>query len=67
MRLRLLACFVPATLITGLLLVSASSFVSAVDTKLTPVARWLPPVQLHRYETRCDVLSIARSTSYHSK
>jgi len=56
MPLRLLAFLPPAMLITALILVSASSLVSAIDTKLTPASPERPPLQVQRYETTCDVL-----------
>lgn len=54
MRYRLLAFIPPATLITTILLVSASSFVSAVETSFVPDTSYA--IQIQRYESDCDVL-----------
>ena len=55
MRLRLLVFLLPAALIAATLLVSASSFVSALETSLTPVE--MTVINVQRYESDCDVLS----------
>jgi len=58
MRLRLIAFLPPAALIAFLLLVSASSFVSAVEGSL--IAEFevaSTPIRVQRYESECDVLA----------
>jgi hypothetical protein len=54
MRLRLLAFLPPAALITAALLVSASSFVSAIETSFVPEP--IMAVEVQRFESDCEVL-----------
>ena len=54
MRLRLLAFVPPAALITGALLVSASSLVSALETSFTPTVS--SAIEITRFVSRCDEL-----------
>jgi hypothetical protein len=54
MRLRLLAFVPPAAVISALLLVSASSLVSALEAKLTPNVS--SAILIQRYESFCDGL-----------
>ncbi len=57
MGLRLLAFFPPAVLITFVLLLSGSSFVSAVEGSfLSEPNATSTPISIKRYETECDVL-----------
>jgi hypothetical protein len=57
MRLRLIAFFPPAVLIAALLLVTASSFVSAVERSLIEESNLTPaPIRVQRHETECDAL-----------
>ncbi len=55
MRLRLIVFLPVAALIAFLLLISASSFVSALERSIT-TATESPPLRVSRYETECDVL-----------
>jgi len=54
MRLRLLAFVPPAAVISAVILVSASSLVSALEAKFTPTVSSAIPIQ--RYESFCDRL-----------
>ena len=54
MRLRLLVFAPPAVLVTAVILVAASSFVSALETSFTP--NTMNAVKIQRYESDCDVL-----------
>ena len=54
MRYRLLAFFPFAALITTVLLMSASSFVSALEASVTADANYA--IQVQRYESNCDVI-----------
>jgi hypothetical protein len=54
MQLRLLVFAPPAVLITAVILVAASSFVSALETSFTP--KTMNAVKIQRYASDCDVL-----------
>ena len=67
MRLRLIAFLPPAALVTFLLLVSASSFVSAVEQSLiAESAAVLVPIRVQSYESECDVLTRELRTLSHA-
>jgi len=67
MRLRLIAFLPPAALVTFLLLVSASSFVSAIEKSLAAESEAvLIPIRVQSYESECDALGRELRTLSHA-